>query len=374
MSSRLGSYIVTAALAWAGLAGGQGQRLPGGAPQAGPAKRGGVGTIHFRYVAEPRERAFEILVPRGWQVEGGISRVDPTRAGGPANSIAAKCDLTIKRDAQGSVLIRFLPDVLYIDMRGSPAAAMGAVRPGSQYNGMTYYPLMNAPAFLARIVFPYAHPRAQAVQIQENKALPRLAQSYLQRVRAFPIPIQFSYDAGLLAVAYQEGGVPYRERLMTVIENWGAAAAGMWGNKETLLVRAPAADFEKWLPVFSIVQGSVRINPQWLHGELMGQIQRGEIALRTQREIQAIDRQITEHRRLTVSEINNDMFLTLTGQEEYINPHTGRVELGSNEWHYRWVNPAGEQVYTDDSYYDPNRDPSATRSDFKRSPVRPRKP
>jgi hypothetical protein len=38
-------------------------------------------------------------------------------------------------------------------------------------------------------------------------------------VRSFPIPIQFSYDAGLLAVTYQEGGVPYRERLMTVIEN-----------------------------------------------------------------------------------------------------------------------------------------------------------
>jgi hypothetical protein len=38
--------------------------------------------------------------------------------------------------------------MLYIDLGGSPAAAMGAVRPGSQYNGMTYYPLMNAPAFL----------------------------------------------------------------------------------------------------------------------------------------------------------------------------------------------------------------------------------
>jgi len=44
-------------------------------------------------------------------------------AGGAANSIAAKCDFTVKRDAQGSVLIRFLPDVLYIDLRGSPAAA-----------------------------------------------------------------------------------------------------------------------------------------------------------------------------------------------------------------------------------------------------------
>ena len=177
MSNRLASFKAMATLALIGLAGGQGQRPPGAAPQAGPAKRGGLGTIHFRHLSEPRERAFEILVPRGWQIEGGIFRVDPSRAGGPANSIAAKCDFTVKRDAQGSVLIRFLPDMLYIDLRGSPAAAMGAFRPGSQYNGMTYYPLMTVPAFLARIVFPYAHPRAQAVQIQETKPLPRLAQS-----------------------------------------------------------------------------------------------------------------------------------------------------------------------------------------------------
>jgi hypothetical protein len=32
------------------------------------------------------------------------------------------------------------------------------------------------------------------------------------------------------------------------------------------------------------------------------------------------------------------MFLTLTEQEEYVNPYTNEVEVGSNQWKYRWVN------------------------------------
>jgi hypothetical protein len=68
------------------------------------------------------------------------------------------------------------------------------------------------------------------------------------------------------------------------------------------------------------------------------------------------------------------MFLTLTGQEEYVNPYTKQVEIGSNEWKYRWVNESGEVAYSDDSNYDPNQDLTLNRSDFKKTPVRPRFP
>ncbi len=47
-------------------------------------------TVVFRKIMEPREGAFTILIPRGWQVLGGIFRVDPNQAGGTMNSIEAK--------------------------------------------------------------------------------------------------------------------------------------------------------------------------------------------------------------------------------------------------------------------------------------------
>jgi hypothetical protein len=124
----------------------------------------------------------------------------------------------------------------------------------------------------------------------------------------------------------------------------------------------------------SVVQTSVVLNPQWIAGEIKGQIQRGEIVLNTQREVQRIEQEIVEHRQKTNAEIHNDMFLTLTDQEEYVNPYTNEVEVGSNQWKHRWVNESGEVLYTDREDYDPNTDIDLNRSDYKRTPVRKRFP
>ncbi len=331
-------------------------------------------TMVFQRVAEPRERAFSLLVPKGWQVEGGIFRVDPTAQGGPAQSIAAKLDFAVKKDREGTVMIRWLPDVLYYDASMSPAGQMGLLPPGSNYQGMTVCPLMSAQQFLTQVVFPYAHPQASGVEVIEQRSLPKVAQKYQQRVQALMPQATFSYDAALLTVAYQEGGVSYREKVMAVIENWGQLGAGMWGNKETFFLRTPVKEFSQWEPTFSVIQNSVMINQQWIAGEIRGQIERGKIVLRTQQEIQRIEREMVEHRQKTNAEIHNDMFLTLTDQEEYVNPYTNKVEMGSNQWQHRWVSESGDVIYSSDESYDPNRDVNLNRSDFKRTPVRKRFP
>lgn len=90
--------------------------------------------------------------------------------------------------------------------------------------------------------------------------------------------------------------------------------------------------------------------------------------------MQRIGQEITEHRQKTNADIHNDMFLTLTSQEEYVNPFTNEIETGSNQWRYRWVNAGGEVIYTDDESYDPRTDIRLNRSDYKRTPVRERFP
>ena len=62
-------------------------------------------TVMFERVTEPREQAFSLLVPKGWRLRGGIVRIDPTRQGGPAQSIAAKVDFAVQSDDDGSVMI-----------------------------------------------------------------------------------------------------------------------------------------------------------------------------------------------------------------------------------------------------------------------------
>lgn len=329
----------------------------------------------FHRRAEPNEGAFSLLVPDGWTLEGGIVRIDPTQAGGAAQSIEAKVDLTVKRDEAGTVMLRQIPDWYYCDMRHSPAGQMGMFPTGSNYGGMTVCPVLTAREYLEQIALPQLHPDAQDLRIEEARSLDDLAQGYRRRVAAMVLPMDVAFDAALLTLTYREGGRVYREKIMALIEDRGRMAAGQWANRETRFIRAPAEEFAAWEPVFSLMLGSVKISGQWLAGEIRGSLQRAGIYDRVQRQIQEIDRQITAHRQETNAEIHNDMFLTLTDQEEYIHPYTGEIEVGSNQLgRYRWETESGDVVYSDLESFDPNIKGALNRSDWKRSQVRLRGP
>ncbi|MBM3241284.1 hypothetical protein FJZ31_33800 [Candidatus Poribacteria bacterium] len=344
----------------------------GSKPQHTESHQGNVEAVIFQRVPEPREQAFTILVPKDWLVEGGILRIDPTAAGGPRQSIEAKVDLTVKRDSVGTVMIRQCPDWYFCDMRYSPAGQMGLFPPGSNYMGMTVSPVMTAQQFITQVVIPQAHPQARNVQVIEQRALPELAQRYQQQAASFAIPLQVRCDAAVLTLTYDEGGIQYKEKALALIEDRGALFAGEWLNRETRFFRAPVDEFDQWMPVFSVIQTSVKLNPQWWQGELKGQMERAGIVIKTLKELQELDRQITENRQKTMAEIHNDMFLTLTDQEEYINPYTNEVDVGSNQWKHRWVTEGGDIFYTDDDNFDPNRVSTLNRTDWKQSKVRPR--
>ena len=328
----------------------------------------------FNRKNEPHENAFSILVPKGWIIEGGIFRVNPTTQGGPSQSIAAKLDFSIKKDRTGTVMIRWLPDVLYFDARNSPAGQMGLFPQGSNYQGMTVLNLMSAENFIIEVAFPYAHPYAKNIRIIEKKNLNKISINYAKRIKQAMPYSTMSYDAAIVKVKYTENGKQYEEIIFSIIENWGQLGAGMWGNKETFFVRTPPGNLEKWKPIFGIINNSVKLNINWLIGEIKGQITRGKIAINTQKEIQKIGREIAAHRQKTNAEINNDMFLTLTEQEEYVNPYTNEIEIGTNQWHYRWIDENGDVIYTDNEDYNPNTDINLNRSDFKRSKIRKRFP
>ena len=328
-------------------------------------------TIKMSRKTEPNEKAFSILVPQDWVTTGGIFRLNPLEHGA-ANAIAAKVDFSVQKDNKGSVAVSWLPEMLYFDASQSPAGQMGLFPPGSQYNGMTVYPKMTATDFIVNIAFPYARSEASQVRIVGQTSLPKLASNYLKRVSTVWGGMTFRYDAALVTFEYTEGGVSYTEKMLTVIEDWGELGAGMWGNKESVTVRAPKGKLDDWEPILSIIQGSVQIDSKWLAGEIRGQMERSGRLNEVMHQMQEIERGITEHRRKTYAEIHNDMYLTLTDQEEYVNPFTSEIETGSNQWKHRWINEAGDVIYTDDDSYDPRVDVSLNRTDYELSKVRKR--
>jgi hypothetical protein len=322
--------------------------------------------VRFHRVSEPREGAFTMLVPDGWSVQGGVYRVDPSRAGGAGNSVAAKVDFIVIRDAAGTAMTHRLPDRLYKDMRSSPAAGM--FPPGSNYNGMVVSPPMDAMSFLLNVVLRQGRPQARNVQVMAKVPLPGVARSHNQIDRSMGLTPDFQNDTALVLVAYDEGRTQYEEVLYTDIQVWGMGV-GMWGNKDTYMARAPASEFAGLCPVFKLMNDSTKLNSQWIIRELQSQSARGKIIADVQQHNQQIDAEIVRHRQATNAEINNQMQLLLADKTTEINPHTGKRDIvpiynGQGAQAHVFFGNDGTAVLATDPNWDPEKDPNYARKGY----------
>jgi hypothetical protein len=335
-------------------------------------------TVVFRRTWEPRQKAFSVLVPEGWRVEGGMFAVDPGQAGGALNSVDTKCDFSVKRDAAGTVMARWAPAYNFVDFSRSPEFANAAALfpPGSRYNGALVRPMPDPDAFL-RDFFDRARPQASEVGGVERLPLPELADICTAMAKDVNAQLAalgkrpMTFAAGALVLDYAEGGTRYREAAATAICDF-RGAAGIWSNPFTFQMRAPAAEADSWKPVLDVVRQSLKINPEWLAAYQRASGQRGEAAAEIFRTLTRIDQEIYERRARNRAEIQRENYLVLTGQEEYVNPFTKEVERDSSDFKHRWTTAGGDRLYTDADPFDPNRDPDLGRVEWKRTPPRPR--
>jgi len=335
------------------------------------AQKGSV--IYMARASEPRENAFTFLLPRGWTVEGGIFRIDPARAGGAGNSVEAKVDIVFKREPAGLVMLRRFPKINYAD--GPMVRSTWAQ--GANYQGMQVAAMPTLEQYLDNL-FRAQRPGASDVRVVERqdrsdlaRALGKACEPFNANLRMGGLP-PLAFYAGAMVVTYLDQGVRFKEALFTVLVDFRGAAA-LWANDHTLVMRAPEAEAAAWKPVFDIIMDSVRFNTPWLAREMRGQDERARVVIETMRDIQRIDREIVEHRAGTNAEIRNDQYLTLTGQEEFVNPYTNEIERDTSAFKYRWVTQGGEYAYTNIEDYDPNRDPDEHRRGWKKTLVRERK-
>jgi len=326
--------------------------------------------VRFHRVSEPREGAFTMLIPDGWSTQGGVYRVDPSRAHGTGNAVAAKVDFIVTRDAAGTAMMHRLPDTSYKDMRGSPAAGM--FPPGSNYGGMVVSPPMDALSYLLNVVLRQSRPQARNLQVVAKVPLPKVASAYDQFDRSMGLPAGFQKNNTALAVVtYDEGGTHFEEVLYTDVLVSGIGT-GVWGVKETYTARAPASEFAALRPVFQLMNDSTKLNKQWMARELQGQDARAKIFSDVQQHNQQVDAEIVQHRQQTNAEINNQMQLLLADKTTEINPHTGQKEnvpiySDSGRQGRVFYGRDGTAVLATDPYWDPEKDPNYANKGYQKA-------
>lgn len=327
-------------------------------------------------VWEPNEKAFTVLVPKGWQIAGGIFNVNPLKMNGPGNTISPKCDFAVKSDDRGGIMIRWMPSWNYADLTYSPSG-FSLFKPGQYYQGMPVRVMVNAKPFLMEMLGK-ERPQASNLQIIAEDPMNEVSNAFAQKAEPVNNSLRqmgiapMRFDSLAMVVEYTEGGQRFRETVMTTIAD-NRHGAFQWSNENTIMFRAPAAAFDAWKPVLDMIQTSRQANPQWLAAVEKAVGQRAKGALETQQYINRVANEIVENRRRTHAEIRHEQWLFISGQEEYQNPFTGEIERGTSAYRYRWENNQGEVLYVDENSYDPNRYEEYNTREWKRSEVWDRK-
>lgn len=180
--------------------------------------------------------------------------------------------------------------------------------------------------------------------------------------------LSYQSDVAWAFFEYLEQNVKYREVILTGVINMPASLT--WKNTRTLVFRAPASEFDQWRPCFDIIRSSIKFNWEWFLQEAQGQRERAEIIRKVYDECRRIDQEIMQKGQINREEIMNDNYLVLTEQEEYVNPHTGDIELDTDAYKYRWTTPDGDRYYTNREDENPNH--FLHQSGYKRTEIRKR--
>jgi len=344
-----------------------------GPPSSSPA--GKRPTLLMQRTWEPNEKAFTFLVPKGWNFKGGIFNVNPQTQNGPGNSMAPKCDLAVKKDDRGMVMIRFAPAWNYADLTYSPTG-FSLFKPGQHYQGMLVKVLPTPKQFLTEM-FQTSRPQATQVTVIAEDSMREMVEAIYRANQQINQQLQQMglkpnrYEGLAMLVEYTEGGQRFREVLRTVITD-ARTGAFMWTNEHTIQFRAPMNEFEAWKPALDVIHNSIELNPQWIAAATRAMDQRAKMARDTQRYINKVASEIVENRRRTHAEIRYENYLSISGQDEYVNPFTKKVELDTSAYRHRWMSNQGDILYTEENSYDPNKHEQYPNREWKRTPVRPR--
>jgi len=241
---------------------------------------------------------------------------------------------------------------------------------------MEVRPMPDYAGFLQGL-FRTLHPTVADVNVVEVKPMPELSevmrkinQGVDEQIRMLGLGAT-RYDAGGMIVEYTEGGVRFREGLVTCLVDMRSSAA-MWNNQHTQMLRSPAREVKQWKPVLDIICQSVRLNPEWFARASRAGAERARLSQETMRYIQSVDQQIAEHRSKTQAEIRYEDYLMLTGQEDYVNPYTKEIERDTSEYKYRWTTEGGDMIYTNQYGFNPNTQQEFNNKEWKLTPVRER--
>lgn len=215
----------------------------------------GNAEVIFQRRSEPNENAFSFLLPEGWTISGGITRVDNNSGASDGQSVDLKLYMKFS-SPDNKAGMAWLPDMKYIDKQHYPDTKSKA---GNDSNNLMEMSRLVPADFIRLVAFPFAHPHARMMEITGVQQLPGLVEQFRQIADSIRPGTELNFQAALVTMQYLENNTQYLEKMICVIEDEGIKGSGIWGNRATWYVRAEQDKFNSFVPIFKTIRQSLQI-------------------------------------------------------------------------------------------------------------------
>ncbi|PKO19040.1 MAG: hypothetical protein CVU39_00380 [Chloroflexi bacterium HGW-Chloroflexi-10] len=310
--------------------------------------------------------AFSILVPQGWQVNGGVLWV-PERPAAPT-----QINLQIVNPT-GLEAFEVLP-TLYFTWTNNLMVQM-SMPTGSLYFGYEVRQPLTARDAMRQFVLP-RYRRIQGLSIIEESPALELLQ-VVSHNQVNPVQAgQYSTDSVRMRLQYTCNQLPVAEEISGVAEYTRLAVPGLFGKTENVFwsmgyltsFRASSDRLESCAELYRTIFASIKINPAWT--AVVQQVSQGLTSntIQSINQIGALSRQISrnyneisdmnmhgwQERSAVYDRVSENFSQTIRGVDPYYDPNTGRtIELPSG-YTQAWSTPLGEYILSDDPNFNPN--------------------
>jgi len=310
--------------------------------------------------------AFRLLIPAGWEFEGGVHWL-MNNPGMPAVIAFRACN------PQGEEAFETFPSIPFYWTNNPMVTAMFPV--GSLYYGNEVRPPMPAIRVLEEIVVPRYRGQVPDLRLVQQEHLPDLARELQESSPAASTGVT-SADGARVRIRYWHGNQEIEEDIFGVVEISRTALPMLMGAMENIFwmadylfsFRALADQLDLLSDQFKTIVHSFRLNPTW-YGRyvqvsqfmIQNQIQQirhigqlSQIISQTSDQVSDMIMASYHRRQETMDRLATQFSQAIRGVDEYHDPFAGQsIELPGG-YGYAWSNALGEYVLTDDPNFDPN--------------------
>jgi hypothetical protein len=299
-------------------------------------------TRKFVQYLEPRERAFSIQIPQGWQATGGLVRL---------HAVDVRSDLRVS-SPDGRVIMAFGDPQIPPFVEPNQTLDWTGFREGSAYSpgyGVTFMVrrFRDGLTFAREYVTGPVAQQCSAVQITNGRLRPDLVDAINKVYATNGTGVSFHMGAGEVEFACTRNGEATGGYVFALTQRTAAAGTATWNVEKLYGVLAPRGQADAARALLAHMVASVQINPEWFQRQqgTTGAISR--IVTQTNEVVSHGINDSWRKQQASQDELSRRRSNATLGLEDTVDTATGqryKVESGSN---YYWVDLRGNIVGTD---------------------------